>query len=531
MFDVLLKGGTVVDGTGAVGYLADVAVSGDRIEALGRIDASTAKEVIDASGMIVSPGFIDLHTHSDASFLVDSLADSKLRQGVTLELAGNCGASFCAPLIGQAKEMFETRKLQSGNDLEPSWVDFGGYLDAVEQSGPVINYACHVGHGTIRSAVMGMESGIPTPEDLDRMVSLISESLDAVAMGFSTGLFYAPGSYSLPEEVIILAQPAADRGLIYSTHTRSNGSDSSGLLPAHAEAIEVGRRTGVRVQISHVKAVGSKMWGRASELIENMHRAVAEGLDVAGDQYPYSQSSGSLSMSMFPRWAQIGGRSATLDRLCDADQRQRIAMETEQAINNFGGPDRLRLTSFTPDRSLEGTSIADISDSWDTTVGEASLRLFEQSEVGIRNHSMSDEDVDVIASSDLIAVASDGNSLRDEGPLSSDQTHPRSYGTNARFIETMVGAKGLVSIEEAVRKMTGLPAQRMGLRHRGRIAPGYFADLAIFNPDSVRERTTFEDPHRYATGIDHVLVNGSFAVRDSKPTGAAPGRVIRDKFS
>jgi N-acyl-D-amino-acid deacylase len=218
---------------------------------------------VDASGKIVTPGFIDLHTHSDASFLVDPLADSKLRQRVTLELAGNCGASFCAPLLGQAREMFENRLLRSGGDLKTSWVDFGGYLDAIEQAGPIINYACHVGHGTIRSAVMGMEPRIPSPEELDRMVALIAESLDAGAMGFSTGLFYAPGSYSLPEEVIILAQPAADRWLIYSTDTRSNGSDSSGLLPAHAEAIEVGRRTGVRVQISHVKAVGNKMWGRA----------------------------------------------------------------------------------------------------------------------------------------------------------------------------------------------------------------------------------------------------------------------------
>jgi N-acyl-D-amino-acid deacylase len=266
-------------------------------------------------------------------------------------------------------------------------------------------------------------------------------------------------------------------------------------------------------------------------LIENMHRARVDGLDVAGDQYPYSQSSGSLSMSMFPRWAQVGGRSATLDRINDADQRQRVAAETEQAITNFGGPDRLRLTSFTPDRTLEGTSIADIADSWDATVGEAALRLFEQSEVGIRNHSMSDDDVDVIGSSELIAVASDGNSLRDEGPLSSDQTHPRSYGTNARFIETMALGKGLVSIEEAVRKMSGLPAQRMGLERRGRIAPGFFADLVIFNPNDVRENTTFEDPHRYTTGIDHVLVNGSFAMRDGKPTGANPGRVIRDKQS
>lgn len=531
MFDVLLRGGTVVDGTGAPGYVADVAVSGDKIAVIGGLDAASAKVVVDVSGLTVSPGFIDLHTHSDASFLVDPLADSKLRQGVTLELAGNCGASFCAPLLGQAREMFENRLLRSGGELEPSWVDFGGYLDAVEEAGPIINFACHVGHGTIRSAVMGMEPRIPLPEELDRMVSLVAESLDAGAMGFATGLFYAPGSYSLPEETIILAQPAADRGLIYSSHIRSNGSDSSGLLPAHAEAIEVGRRTGVRVQISHVKAVGSKLWGRAGELIDNMHRARAEGLDVAGDQYPYAQSSGSLSMSMFPRWAQVGGRRATIERIGDADQRQRVGSETEQAINNFGGPDRLRLTSFTPDRALEGTSIADIADSWDTTVGEAALRLFEKSEVGIRNHSMSDEDVDVIASSDLIAIASDGNSLRDEGPLSSDQTHPRSYGTNARFIETMVVKKGLVSIEEAVRKMSGLPAQRMGLVNRGRIAPGYFADIAIFSPGNVRETTTFEDPHRYATGIDHVLVNGAFAVRDSVPTGAAPGRVIRDKTS
>lgn len=528
MLDVIIKNGTVIDGTGAKGIKADVGISGEEIVQVGSIEAEAA-HTIDASGKSVTPGFIDLHTHSDASFLVDPLADSKLTQGVTLEMFGNCGMSFCAPLIGMAREQFEDRLSRSGDDLNPSWTDFAGYLDALEQAGSTINVTTQVGHGTVRAAVMGMDPRAPEPEEIDHMQRLVAESLDAGAMGVSTGLWYAPGSYSLTGEVIQFAQPAADRGKLYSSHIRSEADDLCGLFPAHAEAIEIGRRTGARIQISHVKAVGPKFWGRGNELLEGMERARREGLDVAGDQYPYAWSSTGFSGAMFDRWALVGGRQATLDRLNDSDVRARIRTGVTYYISRNHSAAGCVIANFPPDQSLEGRSLQDLADEWKVEPEEAALRLYEKSEGSFVLHSMEDRDIYDIASDPYVMVASDGSSLRDEGPLSSGKPHPRSYATNSRFFEHMVFEKNLMSVEEAVRKMTTLPAERLQLSRRGRIAAGYAADILVFDPAEFKAKATFTDPHQHSTGMDHVLVNGKLSLTNGKVTGTTPGQVIRSK--
>lgn len=528
MFDLIIRNGTVIDGTGSPGFKADVAVKGDSVVTVGAIapDAETARE-IDAAGKVVTPGFIDLHTHSDASFLADPLADSKLTQGVTLELFGNCGMSFCAPLIGGARASFDSLVVRTGMSIEPTWTDFDGYLTALENVGSTINIATQIGHGTVRLAVMDMESRMPTPEELDRMSGLFADSLDAGALGMSTGLWYAPGSYSLADEVIALTQPAADRGKLYSSHIRSEADDLSGLFPAHAEAIEVGRRTGARIQISHVKAVGPKFWGRGYELIEGMERARAEGIDVAGDQYPYEWSSTGFSGAMFARWALVGGRQATLDRLADDDTRARIRTDVTYYINRNHSAEGCVIASFPPDQSLEGRSLQDIADEWGCEPEEAALRLYEQSEGFFVLHSMELQDVDAIAKWPLMAVASDGMSLRDEGPLSGGKPHPRSYATNSTFIEQFVVDRKLFTIEEAVYKMTALPASRLDLKRRGRIAPGQIADVLIFDPANVKQNNDFVNPHVYSTGMDYVFVNGKSALENGKPNGTLPGKVLR----
>ena len=263
MLDIKIIGGTVHDGSGLAGISADVGISGDTIETVGDLANAESRLTIDATGKAVTPGFIDLHTHSDASFLVDSHADSKLTQGVTLEYIGNCGMSFCAPLYGAAKDHLRERLTRGGEGtFDVDWEDFDGYLNALERSGATINVITQVGHGTVRSAVMGMDNRGPTIDELAHMIRLVEESLDAGAMGMSTGLWYAPGSYSLTDEVIALNQPVADRNKLYSSHIRSEADDLCGLFPAHAEAIEIGRRTGGRIQVSHVKSVGPKFWGR-----------------------------------------------------------------------------------------------------------------------------------------------------------------------------------------------------------------------------------------------------------------------------
>lgn len=526
MHQLLIKNGMIVDGTGAPGYRADIAVRNDVIEAIGVLDGD-AERVIDAGGRVVAPGFIDIHTHTDLSFLIDPLADSKIMQGVTLEVTGNCGMSFGAPLIGEARESLEERLSRHGLDLKPGWTDFGGYLDALEESGSTVNLAAQVGHGTVRTAVMGMEARSPSSDEMAHMRRLIEESLDAGALGISTGLWYAPGSYSLTEEVVALTEPAAERGVFYSTHTRSQSNDLCGLMPAQEEAIEIGRRTGARIQIAHVKASGRPLWGRASEILEGMERARQEGIDVAGDQYPYAWSSTALSAALFPRWALAGGREAVLQRLGDADTRQQVREVVAARIDRNSGPEGLVFASFPEKTEYEGLNLGDVARDLGCDAEEAAFRLFEIADAQMIVHSMSDEDVYEIAGSPLIAVASDGSSLRAKGPLSVGKPHPRNYSTNARFFSHMVREKGIVGLEEAVRKMTTLPASRLGLTRRGRLAPGYAADVVVFDPDTIADKNTFAEPHVYPVGVQQVLVNGIAAVEDGVPTEAKPGRVLR----
>ena len=529
MFDIRILGGTVHDGSGLAGIEGDVGIIGDTIETVGDLSNAQSNLTIDATGKAVTPGFIDLHTHSDASFLVDSHADSKLTQGVTLEFIGNCGMSFCAPLYGAAKETLKERLTRGGEGtFDVDWEDFDGYLNALERSGSNINIVTQVGHGTVRSAVMGMDNRGPDIDELAHMTRLVEESLDAGAMGMSTGLWYAPGSYSLTDEVIALNQPVADRDKLYSSHIRSEADDLCGLFPAHAEAIEIGRRTGGRVQVSHVKVVGPKFWGRSSEILEGFERARDEGIDVAGDQYPYSWSSTGFSGAMFARWSLTGGRQATLDRLQDDDLRAMMRVDTEYYISRNHGAAGSVVAHFPPNTDYEGMSLEEIGLEMGCDPAEAALRLYEQSDGSYVLESMEESDVETIAQWRLMSVCSDGSSLRTIGPLSSGKPHPRSYATNSRYLETFVKERNLVNFEEAIYKMTALGAERLKLKRRGRIARGMYADVNVFALDNIRQNNSFTDPHQYSTGMDHVIVNGVQAIANGEVTGATPGKVIRD---
>ena len=390
-----------------------------------------------------------------------------------------------------------------------------------------MNLATQVGHGTIRAAVIGFEDRGPTPWELDRMKGLVADALDEGAMGFSTGLYYAPGSYARTEEVVALAGEAARRGKLYSTHMRDESDYSISLFGSVEESIAIGRLSGVRVQISHLKCVGPATWGRSQDLLERIDRARAEGLDVAADQYPYTASSTSLSGGVFPSWALTGGRDGLLSRLEAEDFWDRLRSDIEVNFQRRGGPDMIVIANYPPDRSLEGKSLAEIAKTRSIDPTDTAIYLYQEAEATVIMHSLQEQDVQHIAGGPWVAVGSDGNSISAEGVLSAGKPHPRSYGTFPRFLARYVREKKVVSLAEAIRKMTWLPASRLGLAHRGRIAPGMWADLAIFDPELVTDTATFEAPHSYATGIPHVVVNGVPVIKNGEFSGATPGKLLR----
>ena len=525
MYDLLIKGGTILDGTGTPSYVADVAVAKGRLVAIGQLD-NEALEIMDATGLAVAPGFIDLHTHSDASFLLDGTAQSKLRQGCTLELTGNCGSSFCAPLIGQAREIGEQRISMFGVEPHLDWTYFGEYLERLEQAGSTINLATQVGHGTIRAAVLGFDDRAPTPEELTQMQTLTADCLDAGALGFSTGLYYAPGNYARTDEVVVLAKEAAKRSKLYSTHMRDESDYSISLFGSIEETIAIGRLSEVRVQISHLKCVGPPVWGRSRELLERIERARTEGIDVAADQYPYTASSTGLNGAVFPRWAEVGGRETTIAKLADEEFYAKLHASITDNYYRRGGSDSVVVANYPANRQYEGLSLLEISRLMSCDPNDAAIRLYRDGQAQVVLHSLDESDVETIAGGRWVAVGSDGSSLSTEGVLSVGKPHPRSYGTFPRFIDRYVRNKQIVSLEEAIRKMTFLPAQRLGLSQRGRIAPGLWADLVVFDSRTVKDTATFQSPHSYADGISHVIVNGIPVIRDGLFTGATPGKVL-----
>ncbi len=525
MYDILIKNGSLIDGTGAPAFSADVGITGDQVVAVGRLDGE-ARRTIDATGRIVSPGFIDLHTHSDFQFFVDPAADSKTTQGVTLELVGNCGISFCGPLAGMAREDLDTRLAWYDTAWKPSWTSFAGYMEALGKTRLPLNVATQVGHGTVRKAVLGMDTRAPDAGEQKRMQALVGEALDAGALGFSTGLSMAPGVYSMTPEVIGLAKEAGKRGLLYSTHARDSGDEGAGLFVAFEEALEIGRRAEVRVQFSHIKCNGSTR-GKAGKMLARLEEARSEGVDVAADVYPYIAASGPMSGNVYPRWAIEGGRERALERAKDADLRAEIRAHLDDRIASIGSPDRVTVAAFPPERRYEGMTVSEVAGKMGCQPSEALVRLFERYDTQLIIAGMAQPDLEAFSAHPQVAVGSDGSSLRATGPLSAGNPHPRSYGTFPRFFAEFVRGRKLLSLEEAVRKMTALPADRLGLSRRGRLTPGSFADVVIFDPATVSDRATFPQPHKYSVGIDHVLVNGKLAVESGKPTGAAPGRVVR----
>jgi N-acyl-D-amino-acid deacylase len=521
--DVVLTGGQVIDGSGAPAYRADVGVEGGRIAAIGDLAATPAARRLDAAGCVVAPGFIDPHTHSDLALLLNPEAHSKIRQGVTTEIIGNCGSSP-APLVGEFAADIRTRAASVPWADDWTWTTFGDYLDRLDAARPAVNVVPLVGHVTLRSAAMGFDFRPPSPAELAGMDDLLEEALRAGAFGMSSGLMTPPSSYADTEELVALARTLRRHDAFYFSHIRGEGET---LFRATAEAIEVGERAGVSVQIAHHKAAFRPNWGRMPHVTRLSEWAVDRGVDVRFDVYPYTAGSAGLTQ-LIPDWAHEGGREALLGRLRDPATRARLREE----VLAFGREwDRIYVTTVhtEPNRPLEGKTLAEIAEERRAAPVDVlfDLLLEEDGRAGMLHFIMDEGDVEHVIRHPLSMIGSDGSSLRPDGPLGRGKPHPRSYGCFPRVLAHYVRERHLLTLEQAVHKMTGAPAARLRLADKGLVRWGMDADLVVFDPGTVRDAATFAQPHRYAEGIRHVVVNGTVTVEEGEHTGDRAGRVLR----
>jgi N-acyl-D-amino-acid deacylase len=528
-WSLLIRGGTVVDGTGAPARAADVAVEGERVVAVAPRLEGGATRVIDATGRAVTPGFIDMHSHSDLFYFACPSAESKIRQGVTTEVVGMCSFSQ-APLRPDQRDIVRGWAGGIGAGLDLSWETFAQYLDALRAIRPSVNVAHFVGHGALRIAAMGFEARPAGPDDLEGMQRLLGEAMDAGAFGFSTGLVYAPSAYSNTEELVALAKSMAARGGYYFSHIRG---ESSMLLDSINEAIRIGEEAGVGVQVSHVKASGRENWPKIDAALRLFETARARGVDVAGDVYPYNAGSTKLD-NMMPAWAHEGGIGKLLERLSDRATRRRIVEECLIDGERWGtvsqggiGFDQVFIATCRR-RELEGLNLAQIARQAGQPPAEVLMNLLleEKCTVGMVSFSQSIDNVAKVLAHPALMIGSDSIPLYEGEGDRPGKPHPRTYGTFPRVLGEYARERRLFSLETAVHKMTGLPAARIGLRDRGVVQPGYFADLTVIDPATVKDESTYPDPHRYPTGVPYVVVNGAVVVDDSRMGTARPGRIL-----
>lgn len=515
--DLIIRGGTVVDGSGAVPVAADVAIRAGRIAEIGELGGLQAAREIDATGKVVSPGFIDIHTHADVALMARPTHEPKVMQGVTTEVFSNCGLGF-APVTDAGLEIQREYLLglfgpDAGVDWK--WRTVREFLD--HYRGRIATNAAYlIPHGSVRVSAMGMADRPATPDELRVMTDLVRQGMEEGAWGLSTGLWYSPMSYAAPEENHALCREAARFGGFFAIHMRDYGD---GILEALDESYEMSRQSGAALQVSHLQIGGARNWGRAPEVLEHLEAARESGLDVTYDSYPYTAGS-TLVQAMLPTWATAGGPSAILQRLSDPEQRERI-------VAAMNGADRdwtrhvLCGARSAKWKGYEGETFARMAEAEGVPMGELIARILVEDELQacFIAHLGDEGDLRQILKHPAQMIGSDGLHLP-------GKTHPRLFGAFPRLLSRYVREQGLLTLEEAVWKMTGFPAQRMGFRDRGLLRKGWAADITVFDPATVRDLATFEDPCRYPEGISHVLVNGRLVVDDGRHTGVLAGEVL-----
>lgn len=518
--DVLIDGGTIVDGTGAPGRAGAVGIKGGRLVLPRAGETVTARKTVDARGLTVAPGFIDIHSHTDYWPHVDPWAKSKAFDGVTMEVSGNCG--FSAFPLDEATRERENRMLAPfGAKID--WDDFTGYRKSVEGAGTGIHRALLVGHGNLRKYVVGYEDRAPTAAELDRMKGVLGDLLDQGAIGFTTGLIYPPGCFAKTPEIVELARVARSRDKIYASHIRGEGNN---LIPAIDEVLTIAMESGARTQISHLKASGPRNWFKIDEVLEKIAAVKDKGYPVMADRYPYTATNTSLDTCL-KAWAYEGGPAAMLARIADPVQRVRILKDMAEDYPRDHFKNVMVSSVLEPaGKKYEGRTIADIAGERDPY--ETLLDVLTEcgGDVSAIFFTLNEEIMKRVLKLDYVMVASDGTAQVAEAPHIEGMPHPRAYGTFCKAVGPLVRDAKLFPLETAVAKMTGMPARQLGFTDRGLVADGYHADLAIFDARTVADRSTFQKPHQYSTGMVHLLVNGTLVIEAGRLTQARPGKVV-----
>jgi N-acyl-D-amino-acid deacylase len=526
---IVIRGGTVYDGSGAPGVRADVAIRGDRVEAIGDLSNEAAAKVVDATGLAVAPGFINMLSWSTESLLIDGRSQGELREGVTTQIFGE--GNSMGPLTLEMKK----RAIAQMGDLkyDITWTTLSEYLRHLERRGVSQNVASFIGATTIREHVIGLEDKPPTPAQLDEMRALVRQEMETGALGIGSSLIYAPAFYASTDELIELCRVAARYRGKYISHMRSEGNR---LLEAVDELIRISREARIPAEIYHLKAAGQSNWAKMDQVIAKIEAARRDGLTITADMYTYPAGATGLDASM-PPWVLDGGYDAAYKRLADAETRKKIADAIRTPSNDWenlyraaGSADRVLLVEFKSDqlKPLTGKTLADAArlrgeDPVDTIMN---LVLEDRSRVGTVYFMMSEDNIRKQIALPWVSFGSDAASMAPAPPFTKSSTHPRAYGNFARVLGKYVRDDKVLTLEDAIRKLSGLPATNLELDHRGFLKPGMFADVVVFDPATIADRATFEDPHQYAVGVRHVFVNGIQVIKDGEHTGAKPGRAL-----
>ena len=528
-YDVIIRNGAIYDGTGAPAYMADVGISGDRMAAVGDLEKQTATLEIDASGLAVAPGFFNMLSHAHLSLLTDGRAMSDVLQGVTFEVLSEISLS---PVSGPTAKMLT--RMFGEDDVELSWRSLNDYLELVESSGVATNFGTFVSAGTVRMNVLGMGDVDPTEAQLDEMRAQVEQAMKDGAFGLTTALIYAPNTFAETEELIELAKVAGRYGGLYTAHMRSEGNR---FIEAIDETLRIGREANLPVKIHHLKAGGQPNWPKMDVAISKIEALRKEGIPVTADMYTYVAGATGLDASM-PPWVQAGGYEKWAERLRDPEIRARVKEEMAtdaqdwENLGYFAGPDGMLFFEFRNDdlkkftgMKLSAVAAARGQDDYRDTIID--LVIEDGSRVGTVYFLMSEENLRKQIQQPWMMFGSDAPAVAAEGKTLQSAAHPRTYGNIARLLGKYVRDENVISLEEAVRRLTLLPAQTLSIAERGRLAPGFYADITIFDPDTVGDRSTFDDSHQYSVGVRHVLVNGVPVVADGEHTGATPGQAVR----